>query len=51
MKNILVIPPFSSPHDVLQSLCLLRKPSNISMKVSGPAMETAWSALLISGLT
>ena len=39
-----MIPPFSSPHDVLQSLCLLRKSSNISRNVSGSVVGSVGSA-------
>ena len=31
-----MVPLFSTPHSVLQSIFILTKPSNISRKVSGP---------------
>ena len=38
--DFLIIPPLSSSQNVLQTICLLRKTSNISRKVSGPAVGT-----------
>ena len=39
-----VSPSFTSPHHVLQSICLLRNFSNISRKVSGLAVGSVGSA-------
>ena len=45
MKNVLLSPPLSSPHNVHQLIYLPRKSSNISRKVSGPAVGSVGSAL------
>ena len=37
------IPSFTSPHHVLQSICLLRNFSNISRKVSRPVVDSVGS--------
>ena len=43
-ENIFLSPPLKSPHSEHQPVCLLRKPSNISRKVSEPAVNTVESA-------
>lgn len=42
-KNVLVIFLFTFPHSVLQSICLHRKPSIISSKVSGSVVDSIGS--------
>lgn len=37
-ENIFLSPPLKSPRSEHQPVCLVRKPSNISRKVSGPAV-------------
>ena len=43
-KNVLLSPLLSSPHREHQPICLLRKSSNISRKVSEPAEGSVTSA-------